>query len=187
MNRSYRLFPLSLIILLGFLTFFLDQVTQLDMTEKKLDPDKPEYTISKLTATRFDLQGNIQERLTADLMWQYPKNDDRFFLQPLAHTYKSGVLQYWVDAERGQYDNKKKLAYFSNKVTLHTPANEKRPPSRVDTTQMWVDTEKQIANSNQPVTFQYGTSHGSAVGFKYDRKAQQLYLLSKIKATYVTQ
>ena len=185
MNRSYRLFPLALILLLGFLTFFLDQVTQVDITEKKLDPNKPEYTAHNLTATRFDAAGHIQERLTASQMWQYPESEDRYFLKPLAHIYKNGVLQYWVDGERGQYDRKKQLAYFSNNVTLHAPATEKRPPVRVQTSKMWVDTGKQIATSNQQVNFEYGPSHGTAVGFKYDRKAQQLYLLSQIKATYV--
>ena len=185
MNRSYRLFPLALILLLGFLTFFLDQVTQVNITEKKLDPNKPEYTINNLTATRFDMQGKIQERLTASQMWQYPESDDRYFLQPLAHVYKNGVLQYWVDGKRGQYDRKKQLAYFSDAVTLHTPATAERPPARVQTSKMWVDTDKQIATSNQLVNFEYGQSHGTAVGFKYDRKLQQLYLLSQIKATYV--
>lgn len=185
MNRSYRLFPLALILLLGFLTFFLDQVTQVSVTKKKLDPNTPEYTINNLTATRFDLQGNIQERLKASQMWQYPESDDRYFLQPLAHVYKNGVLQYWVDGKRGQYDRKKQLAYFSNDVIFYTPATEKRPPSRVQTSKLWVDTDKQIATSNQPVNFEYGQSHGTAVGFKYDHNAQQLYLLSQIKATYV--
>ena len=187
MNRSYRLFPLALILLLGFLTFFLDQVTQVDVTEKKLDPNKPEYTIHNLTATRFDTAGNIQERLTASQMWQYPESEERYFMKPVAHIYENGVLQYWVDAERGQFDRKKQLAYFSDQVTLHTPATQKRPPIRVQTSKMLVQTDKQIASSNQRVNYEYGLSHGTAVGFKYDRKAQQLYLLSQIKATYVKQ
>ena len=80
--RSHRLFPLLLVGLTGLLTVWLDQVSRWDSNRRELDPDKPEYVAEHLTATRFDAQGKLNERLIATRMWQYPGKDDAFFENP---------------------------------------------------------------------------------------------------------
>lgn len=185
MIRSHHVFTFVLIVVLFLLTFYLDQVTSIDTSKKHLDPNVPEYIAENLNATRFDKQGNMQERAKAERMWQFPGQAVRYFMRPELFLYKEGVLAYKLDGSSGYYDHANKKAFFDNKVILNIPPSQEQPASRVETSKAMVDLTAQLVTTDQPVSFQHGASHGTAIGAKYDRRNEQLYLLSKVRITYV--
>ncbi|AXT45464.1 MULTISPECIES: LPS export ABC transporter periplasmic protein LptC [Chromobacterium] len=182
--RSHRLFPLLLVGLTGLLTVWLDQVSRWDSNRRELDPDKPEYVAEHLTATRFDAQGKLNERLIATRMWQYPGKDDAFFENPELYQYQQGALQYQLIGDVGRYNNKTQQAYFDKKATMIQPAAADKPETKVVTSAMHVDTAKKIARSAAPTVFYHGKSHGNSVGFVYQQQTGLLNLLSHTKIIY---
>jgi len=184
-QRANRLFPVALVILMALMTLWLDQVSRLGSFGRELDPDKPEYVSEKVTATRFDLQGRIQQRLIADRLWQYPQQHDLYFDNGFVRVFKNGVLDYAVTAETGHYNTQTKQAFFDRRVHLLKPAVATEPETTLDTSAMSLDAVKHYASSQMPVQIHYGNSTANSTGFNYDYNAGTLNLLSFARVTYV--
>ncbi|UTH74577.1 LPS export ABC transporter periplasmic protein LptC [Chromobacterium sp. IIBBL 290-4] len=182
--RSHRLFPVLLIGLTAMLTLWLDQISRWDTHKRDLDPDKPEYVAEHITATRYDPQGKLQDRMIADRMWQYPSKPDAFFEHPELFQYQQGVMQYHVIGDSGRYNNKTRQAYFDKKVTLIKPADSKQPETRLQSSAMLVDTAKNVASSQAPSVAYQGKSEAHSIGFVYQQQLGLLNLLSKTKIIY---
>ncbi|MBV8680134.1 MAG: LPS export ABC transporter periplasmic protein LptC [Aquitalea sp.] len=184
MIRSHRLFPILLILVTALLTVWLDSVSRWQPSKHELDPNKPEVVADGITATRFDPQGLLQEKMQASRMWQYPDRTESYFETPDLQSYKAGVLSYHAIGDSGRFNNKTKQALFDKNVTLIQPATAAQPETRVVGSNMSIDTVHHIARSDTLTHFYHGKSSGSAVGFIYEQQAGQLQLLSNAKVTY---
>lgn len=184
-HRANRLFPVVLILLMALMTLWLDQVSRLGNFGRELDPDKPEYVSEQVTATRFDKQGRIEQRLIADRLWQYPQQHDLFFDNAFVRVFQLGALDYAVTAETGHYNTKSKQAFFDRHVHMMKPAGAAQPETTLDTTAMSLDSVKRVASSQMPVTIHYGNSTANSTGFNYDYTAGTVNLLSFARVTYV--
>jgi lipopolysaccharide export system protein LptC len=183
--RANRLFPVVLVVLMALMTLWLDQVSRLDSFGRDLDPDKPEYVSEQVTATRFDKQGKIEQRLIADRLWQYPQQHNLFFDNGFVRVFQQGALDYAVTAETGHYNTQTKQAYFDRHVHMMKPGSTTQPETTLDTTAMSLDSVKRQASSQMPVTIHYGNSTANSTGFNYDYNAGTLNLLSFARVTYV--
>jgi len=166
------------------MTLWLDQVSKLDGSGRNLDPNKPEYVSEHVLATRFDKFGQIAQRLTADKLWQYPKNNDLYFDNGYIRVMQNGALDYSVSAETGRYNTHNKLGYFNRKVHMLKPASGTQPQTTLDTSAMSIDANQRQASSEMPVEVHYGTSIATATGFTYDYNAGVVNLLSFARVTY---
>jgi lipopolysaccharide export system protein LptC len=184
-HRANRLFPVVLVVLMGTMTLWLDQISQLGSLSRRLNPDLPEYVSDQVTATRFDPQGRIVQRLVAERLWKYPDNDNVHFSHAYVRQYKDGALDASVTSATGYYNTVSKQAFFDQQVHLRKLATDKQPETTVDTTAMSMDTVRRYASSPMPTTIHYGTSVAHSTGFNYDYNAGQLNLLSFAKAIYV--
>ncbi|OWY37315.1 LPS export ABC transporter periplasmic protein LptC [Xenophilus sp. AP218F] len=182
--RSHRLFPVLLVGLTALLTLWLDQISRWDTHKRDLDPDKPEYVAEHLTATRFDAQGKLLDRLIATRMWQYPGKPDAYFEKPDLYQYQAGVLQYRVIGDSGRYNNKTQQAFYDKKVLLIKPADSAQPETRLYTSAMHVDAAKNIASSKAPSVIYHGNSVANSIGFIYQQQLGLLNLLSTSKIVY---
>ncbi len=72
-------FPLSLALILGGLSAWLERVSTIEIEDVKLDPTLPQYTMQNLSASRFDVSGSLKEHLVADKGWQLPDQKKRLF------------------------------------------------------------------------------------------------------------
>lgn len=184
MIRSHRLFPILLIVLTALLTLWLDTVSRWSPTKHELDPNKPEVVVNGVIASHYDPQGKLQEKLIASRMWQYPDRTESYFEQPDLRSYKNGILAYQAIGETGRYNNQSKVALFDRKATLIQPATTSQPASRIEGSNMRIDTVRHIASSSELTHFYHGNSTGSALGFTYEQQAGLLHLLSNAKVTY---
>lgn len=184
MIKSYRLFPILLVILTGILTLWLDKISRWQPTNRDLDPSKPEFVAEHFVATRFDLQGKLLNQLLATKMWQYPGKPDLFFETPDLRVYQNGILQYQAQGETGRYNHKANLAWFDHKATLHKPADTSGPETTIYSSAMFIDMPKHLVQSPAPTTAHYGNSVASSVGFIYEQQAGIIKLLSKAQITY---
>lgn len=183
-HRTNRLFPVVLVLLMALMTIWLDQVSRLGSFGRDLDPNRPEYVSEKVVATRFDRQGQIQQRLIADRMWQFPKQHDMHFANGQIRAYANGTLDYSIDASTGFYNTRSKQAYFERNVRMFKPATGQEPATTLVSSEMSVDTVRRLASSQRPSTMYYGNSVASSTGFTYDYNAGVVNLLSFAKVIY---
>lgn len=176
------LFPLALAVILGGLSAWLEGVSTIEVQEVKLNPTEPQYSLQGLSGKRFDETGSLKEHLQASQAWQLPDQKDVFLDNAHLQTYQQGNLQYTVESEKARYELKNKHIYLETGVILTKAEDENRPAAQVLTDSITVDTVAQTAQSDAPIRFNYGQSHGSADGFFYDNKSGKLDLPSNVKA-----
>jgi lipopolysaccharide export system protein LptC len=184
-HRANRLFPIALVVLMGSMTLWLDQISQLTDFGRKPNPDKPEYISEQVVATRFDKLGRIEQRLVADRLWQFPNSNALHFSDAYLRVFQNGAPDLSLTAPSGYYDTSSKQAYFDHEVHMTKAATAAQPETLLDSSMMSVDTVKRYANSAMPTVIHYGPSVAHTTGFTYDYAAGQLNMLSFAKATYV--
>lgn len=183
-NLGARLFPLSLIVLLFGLSFWLNQISSFSAKVRKLDPLKPEFIVEGSSAKRYDQTGYLYETLNAQKTWQFPNSDVIHTQQPKFDIFEATIKKYHLEGEGAQYNTKTKTIYFPQSVKMIKMAEEKHPESTIYTTQLTADTVAQTVSTRSKVDFTYGDSQGQAVGLYYNHKTGVLNLQSRVSATY---
>lgn len=118
MKRAALLFPISLSLVLGGVSFWLNRATDLEINEVKLDPNKPQYVMTGISAKRYTAQGLLQDNLSAPKAEMYPDSDHILFEKPQATVRENGKPLYNLVSEKGIYDSKSKQADFSGSVVI---------------------------------------------------------------------
>ncbi|HFC6295543.1 TPA: LPS export ABC transporter periplasmic protein LptC [Neisseria meningitidis] len=176
-------FPLILAVALGGLSAWLGRISEVEIEEVRLNPDEPQYTMDGLDGRRFDEQGYLKEHLSAKGAKQFPESSDIHFDSPHLVFFQEGRLLYEVGSDEAVYHTENKQVLFKNNVVLTKTADGKRQAGKVEAEKLHVDTESQYAQTDTPVSFQYGAWHGQAGGMTYDHKTGMLNFSSKVKAT----
>lgn len=182
--KSFRhlLFPTSLAIILGVLSAWLGRISEIVVEEVKLNPHQPQYQMTLMQGKRFDVSGNLKQQLDASLAWQLPDQKNVFLQQPRLQTFAAQQPQYQVESALARYEIASKKVFFKQDVQLHKTADEHHPNAQVTTRALTVDTTREVAQTNEPVYYQYGHSKGSSRGMIYDNKNGLLQLPSQVKA-----
>nr|WP_244773569.1 LPS export ABC transporter periplasmic protein LptC [Alysiella crassa]UOP07808.1 LPS export ABC transporter periplasmic protein LptC [Alysiella crassa] len=102
------IFPLTLALILGGLSAWLERISTLDVEEVKLDPAKPQYSMENLSASRFDTSGSLKEYLIARQGWQLPDQENVFLQNADLQTFINGEPQYSVNGLSARYHLKEK-------------------------------------------------------------------------------
>ena len=132
MNRLRQFaFPLSLAVILGALSAWLGQVSQISIEEVPLNPKEPQYLIAQAAAKRYDSTGSLQQQLVSPKAWQLPDQKNVYFEQPDLRIWTQERAEYHVTAQQARYELASKKIFFEQEVTLDKTADAK--PSTTDT------------------------------------------------------
>ncbi|MDO4434164.1 MAG: LPS export ABC transporter periplasmic protein LptC [Alysiella sp.] len=183
MNRLRSwIFPLSLALILSGLSAWLGRMSEVVIEEVKLSPDEPQYLMHTIEGRRYAVSGSLKEILSAHSAWQLPDRKNVYFRQPDLRLFDEGQVQYAIKSENAHYAINSKKVFFENNVMLNKAADFARPAAAIRTAHLEVDTVSQIAQTQDPVTYRYGDSHGTANGMIYDNKNGLLNLPSRVRA-----
>lgn len=181
-TRGNWFFPLILALLMGSVSVWLDRVSQVSTEEIALNPSEPKYRINGISAERFDADGLPGENLTATAAWQLPQQNIVNIDNPQLTLLRQGKPQYQVSSALAQYHTDSREVVFSDNVVLHQSADGSGNEGILNTSSLTVDTATQTAKTDAKVDYRYGLSHGSAVGFEYNKERGFLNLSSRVKA-----
>ena len=186
MNVSSRavswVFPMTLAILMGGVTFWLNRATDVNIESVLLNPSQPQYVMSDINGVRFNEQGQIAQTLQAASAQMFPNSTDVNINQPSGHMYADGKELYHVESATARYSEKQKKVFFEREVLFTKAATSDAPEGKVKTSQLEIDIPTQVAKTSQDVAYEYGGSQGTATGFSYDKKNEVLHLDSRVKA-----
>ena len=180
--HSGWLFPLVLAIGLGGLSAWLGRITEVSVEEVVLNPNEPQYEMNNINGQMFDEAGYLKDNLTAKRAWQLPKSEDVYLGQPDLQLFNQGQKAYQVSSKEARYNSETRQVYFEHDVVLTKEADATKPAGMLKTNQLKVDTVTKSAQTDAPVEYQYGMSHGTANGLTYDYQQGFLNLPSRVKA-----
>ena len=175
-------FPLTLAILMGGVTFWLNRATDVNIESVLLNPSQPQYVMSDIHGVKFNPQGQVAQTLQADTAKMFPNSTDVNISNPNGSMYAGGKELYHVTSATAKYSDKQKKIFFEQEVLFTKSAVGTEPQGSVKTSQLEIDIPTQVAKTSQEVAYDYGASKGTATGFSYDKKNEVLHLDSRVRA-----
>ncbi|HUW38328.1 MAG TPA: LPS export ABC transporter periplasmic protein LptC [Rhodocyclaceae bacterium] len=176
---STNLLPLLLLMLLAALTFWLERTTQSDaVRDDGRGRHDPDFIVNNFTVRRYNLDGGLQQVLTAQKMLHYTDDDSTEVSAP-ALTYYGADRRTQVTARQAWLTKEGKEVRLVGDVRLVRAATADSPELVVTTTELNVYPDQEIARSNVPVTITQGQSVITGGGLEVNNKAQVFQLTGK--------
>lgn len=185
-ERLRSFLPLLPLLLLLAATYWLNLQVQSPTSAagKNLRHD-PDYMIDNFTATTLDEQGKIRFVMSAKKMWHYPDDDTTHLEVPRLESLTFEKPPLRITSQDGEISSKGDEVFLRNNVVIVRPAYADKSELTFNTDYLHVVPNKEIANTDRPVTMFDARTALNAVGMELDNKARTIKFLSRVKTVYV--
>ena len=187
-NWGSALFPLSLLLVLAGLTFWLRYAIELPdgRRDGKYRHD-PDYIINDATIRKLDCNGQINYTLPAPEIRHFPDDDSTEVTQPrliYLHPTKPPIT---MTADTAHLSSKGEQVDLHDNVRIHRAATLKDEAMVVTTPQLTVLPDEDKAFTQSPVLMTQGKSWIKGVGFQMDNRARTYLLETQARAQLESQ
>lgn len=185
-SRSALFFPIVLATMLALLTFWISQTVE--QQGPKLDGSNrhdPDYTMHNFVTTQTDAQGQLRYILAATEMLHYPDDDSTVLQRPRFTQYTVNKPYSQIEGLRGYISSNGEEVELVDNVKVVRQAFEGKGEMQVLTEKLWIFPKQDLLKTNAPVTIKQAPKTViTAVGMVYDKKAQTVSLLDRVKVHY---
>ncbi len=186
MERLRSWLPLLPLILLTGATYWLNLQVQPSATGSNMNlRHDPDYIIDNFVATTLDENGKIRFVISAKKLWHYPDDDTTHLEIPRVESMTAERPPTRMAALTGELSGKGDEIFLRGEVTIVRPAYAEKSELTFNTNYLRVVPNKDIADSDQPVTMADALTTLNAVGMELDNKAHTIKFLSRVKTEYV--
>ena len=177
------IFPLSLLLALAGLTFWLRYATELPAErhdgKNRHDPD---YIITDATLHKIDLTGALTYTIKAPDIRHYPDDDTTDLIKPNVVYLNPARPPVTLSAERGHMDKAGKQVDLYGDVRIARAESAQDPAMTAFTPELTVLPDDEKAFTKSPVLITHGKSWLKGVGMQVDNRAQTYILESQATA-----
>lgn len=184
MNRwGSAIFPLSLMLALASLTFWLRYATEMpEIRHDGKNRHDPDFIVSNGTLHKIDATGRLQSTLQASEIRHYPDDDSSDLAKPrLTYLYTTRP-NVTIVAERGHSNKGGQQVDLYDKVQITRAASDKGEEMNGYTEHLTVLPDDEKAYTKNPVLITQGKSWVKGVGMQADTRAQTYVLESQAVA-----
>jgi len=181
--RSWLLL-LPLLLLLGGAYWLNLQVQPAGSGSDRNLRHDPDYMIDNFTATTLDEQGKIRFVMSAKKMWHYPDDDSTHLEIPQLTSLTAEHPPLRMSAQNGEISRKGDEVFLRNDVVIVRPAYANKSELTFSTSYLHVVPNKDIVDTDQPVTMVDARTRLNAVGMELDNKARTIKFMSQVKTVY---
>jgi lipopolysaccharide export system protein LptC len=179
-----RLFPLTLMLSLALLTFYLERAVRDEGTGKKVSRHDPDYVISNFTTTTYDREGLALSVLSAEQMVHYPDDDSTELVAPRIRQTKPKEPHFSVTAERGALSGDGEEVFLYDNVVLVREADESRPQARLTTSFLHIVRDRSLVRTDREVTIVEEQRSLTGRGMEYNSESRQFSLQADVVARF---
>lgn len=180
-----RFMPLVFAALLGGLIWVLNRAADLPDDQRVPSPKLPDMVVENPQVRRFNTQGELVTYLTATQAQHILQDDTMLFENVRLEQSVQGEPARTVMGEHAKSIHRGNEMWWTGKVEMRRAPFANNPELVIRTRDVHVDTEKQVARSDAPMTAEMGANHARAVGFVVDNRNETLELISQVSMTYV--
>lgn len=182
-NWGSALFPLSILLALTGLTFWLRVATELpELRHDGKHRHDPDYIVSDSTLRKFDLTGKLKYTLKADKIVHYPDDDSTDISKPNLIYFNPQKPPVSMRSEQGHVTNRDEQVDLFGDVRVSRAASGKDEELTAFTPDLTILTEDEKAFTKSPVLMTQGRSWVKGVGMQIDNIAQTYVLESQVTA-----
>jgi lipopolysaccharide export system protein LptC len=177
------LFPLSLLLVLTGLTFWLRYATELPQTkyDGKLRHD-PDYIITDAILRKIDQTGRLKYTLSATDIRHYPDDESTDMLKPNLVNLQVKKPPVTLSAERGHMSKDGEKVDLYDNVRIRRSASAQYEELTAYTPELTVLPDVEKAFTKSPVLITQGKSWMKGVGMQVDNRAQTYLIESQAVA-----
>lgn len=174
------IFPLSILLALTGLTFWLRYATELpeERSDGKNRHD-PDYIVTDATLRKIDQTGRLQYTLNAKEIRHYPDDDTTDLTQPNLINLHAKKPPMTVSAERGHVSKDGEQIDLYGNVRIHRDASAQYEELNAYTPEMTVLPDDERAFTKHPVLITQGNSWAKGIGMQVNNKTQTYVLESQ--------
>ena len=177
------IFPLSLLLALAGLTFWLRYATELPAErhdgKNRHDPD---FIVTDATLHKIDLTGALTYTIKAPDIRHYPDDDTTDLIKPNVVYLNPARPPVTLSAERGHMDKAGKQVDLYGDVRIARAESAQDPAMTAFTPELTVLPDDEKAFTKSPVLITKGKSWLKGVGLQVDNRAQTYILESQATA-----
>lgn len=175
---------LPLLLLLAA-TYWLNlQVQPLPARPDNSKRHDPDFIVSRFSATTLDDHGLPRFLMTAQKMTHYPDNDSTHLDEPQLASFFPGRPTIYTSARRGEVSSKGEEVFLRDGVRLVRAGSAAQAERVFSTSYLHVLPERELANTDRPVTMTDAYHVMHAVGMQLDNKTRTVKLLSQVRSQY---
>jgi lipopolysaccharide export system protein LptC len=185
-GRSTILFPLIVLAILAFISFWIESTVKSPLHRSKASlRHDPDYYLENFVTTKTDIKGNLRSMLAATAMQHYPDNDSTYLTRPRFTQFANNLPYTQIEGQKGQISSNGEEVEFTKNVVVFRRALAGKPEMRLATDYLKIHAKQEIATTNSPVLITQGTKTViRGTGMIYDKKQQSFTLLKKVKVHY---
>ncbi len=178
------IFPLSIMLALAALTFWLRYVTEFsDESRDWKSRHDPDYVISDAVLRKLDATGRLQYTLNAREVRHYPDDETTELATPRLVHLDLKKPTVTVTADRGHLSKRGEQVDLYGNVRVVRAATPTEAAMIVTTTELTVLPDDEKAFTKKPVEINQGNSWIKAVGMQIDNRNQTYVLESRATAS----
>lgn len=185
LQRLREWHPLLPLLLLLAATYWLNQQVQPMLAEsdssKRHDPD---IVIGKFAATTLDEQGKQRFLLSAQKLVHYPDDDSTHMEEPQLTSLSAGQPPVYISARLGKLSSKGEEVFLRDDVKVVRAASAARSKMVLTTAYLHVIPERDLADTDHPVTMVDAYDIVHAVGMQFDNKARVVKLFAQVRSQH---
>jgi lipopolysaccharide export system protein LptC len=181
---SARLFPVTLMLALALLSFYLERTVREEQTNPALRRHDPDYVVSNFTSTTYNGEGAPLTMLSAEKMVHYPDDDTTELFAPRVVQTKPAEPRFSVSAERGSLSGDGEEIFLYDNVVLVRDAAGDRPPARLTTSFLHLLRDRSLARTDREVTIVEERRSLSGRGMEYNNDTRQFSLHADVRGRF---
>lgn len=179
-----RLFPLTLMLALALLTFWLERTVREEEVHPSLRRHDPDYVIDNFRSVSYDGGGAIESTLSARKMVHYPDDDSTELSSPRMVETRRDKPRTTISAMRGALSQNGEEVFLYDNVRLLREATRARPEVRVETEALHFVRARSLVRSDHEVRVIEESRMLSGRGLEYDMDAGRIALHERVRGQF---
>lgn len=176
--------PMTLLVLLALLTFWIDQSVKEAGVRNGINLDNPDSIVESFLAISTDVAGVPRYRLSAEKLSHYSGNQLTLLDKPVLTHFHAMQGEMRISSSKASVTPEGDVVVFTGEVNLLRPALAGKPEMSLQTTHLEVQTDKNEAFTSQPVVIRQPGMQITAAGLHLYADTRVLKLKGRVKAQY---
>jgi lipopolysaccharide export system protein LptC len=184
MNRNALLTIILLVIFIGTSILAVLNAKKIVTTTHPYSTTNPDFFMTSATYTKFNTEGNIQNRIETEKITHFTANNTYLFQKPKMVIYNPNEQPWYISANKGESKKGRSTVNLRDNVKIIRAAGANNSDFDITTAMLTIYPDIKFAETEQPVTIIQNGNITKAVGAKSDFKTGIVKLMSKIEALY---
>lgn len=147
-------------------------------------PGEPDYFLDDAVFTRINVNGDPVYRMSAQHLLHFPEDGTSVYRSPVLVSVDPARPRVTVRADQGRSNADGSQTVLTGDVVLVRAPTESEPQMTIRTEKVTIHSDTQIAQSDQPVRIERGSSVLTGIGMEFDNAARSLKVDSQVTFTW---